>query len=94
MEPEIRGIIEKYLDLCIEDSDLKLYISYFKGLERVGFIDSVKSAIIGRIHGSLRAYYLTMHIHDINKINMIELNKVFQRRLPEIITKLNILLNL
>lgn len=97
MEPIIRGALEKILDLVTSDKFLQAYVEVCINLKNEGAINSVKSAVIGAAHNFVINSYLGWKIdkkEGISEIEEKELNETFLRRIPEIKSKLDILLNI
>lgn len=97
MEPKIRGALEKILDLAMGDDFLQTYVTICVRLKNEGAIDSVKSAVIGAVHNYIINFYLSIKLdkkEGISDKEENELEELFLRRIPEIKSKLDILLNL
>lgn len=97
MEPKIRGVLEKILDLATSDSFLQPYVKICTKLKNEGAIDSIKSAVIGAVHLYVVNSYLSMKVDKkdgISEEEEKELDEIFLRRIPEIKSKLDILLNI
>lgn len=97
MEPKTRGALEKILDLATGDDFLQTYVTICLRLKNEGAIDSVKSAVIGAVHNFITTSYLSIKLdkkEGISDKEENELEELFLRRIPEIKSKLDILLNL
>lgn len=97
MEHKIRGALEKILDLATSDSFLQPYVEICTKLKKEGAIDSIKSAVIGAVHLFIVNSYLSMKVDKkggVSEEEETELDEIFLRRIPEIKSKLDILLNI
>jgi len=84
------------LDLATKDTFLQAQIDKFTKLKNEGIIDSVKSAVIGSIYLYAFNSYINIISEPSEKIEKIEkdFDEAFLRRVPEILSKINMLLNL
>ena len=79
------------------DDFLQAYIENCLKLKNDGAIDSVKSAVIGAIYHRIISFYVAVKSdkrEGISEEEEKELYEIFLRRIPEIKSKLDILLNL
>ena len=91
MEPALRGIIEKIIDEELSEDKLSSNYGVFTAFMNRGLIDSVSSAMFGRVH--MRAYqawldYKASHTEEPRPEEAIELVRIFETRAIEIKSKI------
>ena len=53
MEPETRGMIERFLKWSLEEDNLRVRFVIFEGLKEKKIIDSIESAMIAHVYTSI-----------------------------------------
>jgi hypothetical protein len=91
MEPALRGILEKVIDEELSDDRLTGNFRIFTQFRNAGLIDSVPSAMFGRIY--TRAYnawleYKASDNKPLNRHEATEFSRIFETRAMEIRSKL------
>jgi hypothetical protein len=91
MEPALRGILEKVIDEELLDDRLVGNYRIFTQFRNAGLIDSVPSAMFGRIY--TRAYnawleYKASDNKPLNRHEATEFSRIFETRAMEIRSKL------
>jgi len=97
MDHNVRGALEKILDLGVSDEFLKPYVEIYTDMKNEGAIDSVKSAVIGGVYNYFTNFYFSIQRDRKERVleeEWRELLEIFLRRVPEIKSKIDILLNL
>lgn len=97
MDPKIRGALEQILDIAVSDSFVRPYVEVYVDLKNEGAIDSVKSAVIGGIYNYYSTFYMGVKLDRkevLSEEEWRDLLEIFLRRVPEIKSKVDILLNL
>lgn len=92
MEPTLRGIIEKIIDDELSDDKLSSNYGVFTEFKNRGLLDSVSSAMFGRIY--MRAYsswlnYKDEHGGEISPEEAMEFVRIFEKRAIEIKSKIS-----
>jgi hypothetical protein len=87
MEPVLRGIIEKVIDEELSEDKLSSNYAVFTAFKDRGLIDSVSSAMFGRVY--MRAYqawldYKASHAEEPRPEEAVELVRIFETRAIEI----------
>jgi len=96
MEYDIRGLIEKDLDIKLNDRELPKLVNYWLAMGREWQIESTKSAIIGHLIGSVWDYHTNLLVQigrPPTDGDIEELGEMFTRRMLEIKSKVHMLLN-
>ena len=91
MEPALRGIIEKIIDEELSEDKLSSNYGVFTAFMNRGLIDSVSSAMFGRVY--MRAYqawldYKASHAEEPRPEEAVELVRIFETRAIEIRSKI------
>ncbi|MCW4049325.1 MAG: hypothetical protein NWE89_06255 [Candidatus Bathyarchaeota archaeon] len=91
MEPALRGILEKVIDDELSDDKLASNFRIFTQFKNNGLIDSVPSAMFGRIY--TRAYnawleYKASDDKPLNRHEATEFSRIFETRSMEIRSKI------
>lgn len=91
MEPALRGILEKVIDEELNDDRLTGNFRIFTQFRNAGLIDSVPSAMFGRIY--TRAYnawleYKASDDKPLNRHEATEFSRIFEARAMEIRSRL------
>ena len=91
MEPALRGILEKVIDEELSDDRLVGNYRIFTQFRNGGLIDSVPSAMFGRIY--TRAYnawleYKASDNKPLNRHEATEFSRIFETRAMEIRSRL------
>jgi hypothetical protein len=91
MEPALRGILEKVIDEELNDDRLLGNYRIFTQFKNAGLIDSVPSAMFGRIY--TRAYnawleYKASDDKPLNRHEATEFSRIFEARSMEIRSRL------
>ena len=91
MEPALRGILEKVVDEELDDDRLVGNFRIFTQFKNAGIIDSVPSAMFGRIY--TRAYnawleYKASDDKPLNRYEATEFSRIFETRAIEIRSRL------
>jgi hypothetical protein len=91
MEPALRGILEKVIDEELSDDRLVGNYRIFTQFRNAGLIDSVTSAMFGRIY--TRAYnawleYKASDDKPLNRHEATEFSRIFEARAMEIRSRL------
>jgi hypothetical protein len=97
MEPALRGIIEKVIDDELSEDKLNSNYGVFAEFKNRGLIDSVASAMFGRVY--MRAYSAWLEYKDDRgeeprAEEAIELGRIFEARSMEIKSRINETANL
>ena len=96
MEHDIRGLIEKDLDIKLNDMTLPKLVNYWLIMGREWQIESTKSALIGHLCGSVLEYHTNL-LAQIGRPptnnDIKELSEIFSRRMLEIKSKINLIIN-
>jgi hypothetical protein len=92
MEPTLRGIIEKVIDEELSEDKLSSNYGVFAEFRNRGLLDSVPSAMFGRIY--MRAYsswlnYKDEHGGEISPEEAMEFVRIFEKRAIEIKSKIS-----
>jgi hypothetical protein len=92
MEPALRGIIEKVIDDELSEDKLSSNFGVFTAFKGRGLIDSVSSAMFGRVY--MRAYqawldYKEDHDSEPSPEEAVELVRIFETRAIEIRSRIN-----
>jgi len=97
MDHNVRGALEKVLDLAVSDGFLQPYVEIYTDMKNEGAIDSVKSAVIGGVYNHFTTFYLSVQLDRKERVSeeeWRELLEIFLRRVPEIKSKIDVLLNI
>ena len=98
MDYKVRGALEHILDLAVGDVFLQSYVRFSTNLKKEGAIDSVKSAVIGGVYNFMTTFYLSVQLdkqrESVSEEEWAEVQEIFLRRVPEIKSKIDILLNI
>jgi len=97
MEPTLRGIIEKVIDDELSEDKLNSNYGVFAEFKNRGLIDSVASAMFGRVY--MRAYSSWLEYKDDrgeepSAEEAIELGRIFEARSIEIKSRISETANL
>lgn len=97
MEPALRGILEKIIDTELENDMLESNYKIFTQFKNAGLLDSVPSAMFGRIY--TRAYnawleYKANTEKPINRNEATEFGRIFEGRALEIRSRISDISNL
>jgi len=84
MEPSLRGMVEKWIDKCLENDRLIQYYKTAKYYRDNGIIESVESAMFGIIYESVMCMIIDYHKKPLTKEKANELNKIMDSRAMEI----------
>ena len=95
MSTELRGHIEEMFDQYLKEQNLRKKISIFKYFHKEGVIDSVRSAVLGDVWGYCLASSLSLaHIYEItSKKTIVLFDQIYRRRIYEIKTQVDLILN-
>lgn len=96
MEHDIRGLIEKDLDTKLSDMALPKLVTYWLTMGREWQIESTKSALIGHLFGSVCDYHTNLLVQigrSPTNNDIKELSEIFSRRMLEIKSKINLIVN-
>jgi hypothetical protein len=91
MEPALRGILEKVIDEELSDDRLTGNFRIFTQFRNVGLIDSVPSAMFGRIYTRTYNAWLEYKASDdkpLNRHEATEFSRIFEARAMEIRSRL------
>jgi len=91
MEPALRGILEKVIDDELSDDKLESNYRVFMNFRNRGLIDSVPSAMFGRIYTRAYNAWLEYKAGDdkpVNRHEATEFSRIFESRSMEIRSKL------
>lgn len=91
MEPVLRGLLEQVIDNELSEDMLTSNYRIFTQFKNRGLVDSVPSAMFGRVY--TRAYtawleYKASHGKDINQHEATEFGRIFEARSMEIRSKI------
>ena len=97
MEPALRGIIEQVIDDELSEEVISSNFGVFTAFKNKGLIDSVSSAMFGRVY--MRAYSSWLQYKDSKgeeylPEEAIELVRIFESRAIEIKSRINELASL
>ena len=97
MEPALRGLIEQIIDNEVSEDMLSSNYRIFSQFMKRGLIDSVTSAMFGRIYS--RAFstwleYKASHGKSVNQNEATEFGRIFEARAAEIRSKITEIANL
>ena len=87
MEPAIRGILEKVIYDELTDDIMESNYRFFSNFKNRGLIDSVRSAMFGRIYTRTYNRWLEFKSHDetpVSKLEAAEFGRIFEIRSMEI----------
>jgi hypothetical protein len=91
MEPALRGILEKVIDDELSDDKLQSNFRIFTEFKNLGFIDSVPSAMFGRVYTRTYNAWLEYKASDkkpVNRHEATEFSRIFESRSIEIKSKI------
>ncbi len=91
MEPALRGILEKVIDEELNDDRLTGNFRIFTQFRNAGLIDSVPSAMFGRIYTRAYNAWLEYKAGDdkpLNRLEATEFSRIFEARAMEIRSRL------
>ena len=91
MEPALRGILEKIIDTELEEDMLSSNFRIFSQFKNAGLLDSVPSAMFGRIYTRAYNAWLEYKAGDgrpVNQNEATEFGRIFQTRALEIRSKI------
>ena len=91
MEPALRGILEKVIDEELSDDRLTGNFRIFTQFRNAGLIDSVPSAMFGRIYTRTYNAWLEYKAGDdkpLNRHEATEFSRIFEARAMEIRSRL------
>jgi len=91
MEPALRGILEKVIDEELSDDRLTGNFRIFTQFRNAGLIDSVPSAMFGRIYTRTYNAWLEYKASDdkpLNRHEATEFSRIFEARAMEIRSRL------
>jgi len=91
MEPALRGILEKIIDEELSDDRLTGNFRIFTQFRNAGLIDSVPSAMFGRIYTRTYNAWLEYKASDdkpLNRHEATEFSRIFETRAMEIRSRL------
>ena len=91
MEPALRGILEKVIDDELSDDKLESNYRIFMNFKNRGFIESVPSAMFGRIYTRIYNAWLEYKANDgtpISRPEATEFGRIFETRAVEIRSKI------
>jgi hypothetical protein len=91
MEPALRGILEKIIDEELSDDRLVGNFRIFTQIRNAGLVDSVPSAIFGRIYTRAYNAWLEYKARDdkpLNRHEATEFSRIFETRAMEIRSRL------
>jgi hypothetical protein len=97
MEPALRGIIEQAIDNELSEDMLNSNYRIFSQFKNRGLIDSIPSAMFGRIY--TRAFsawleYKASHGKMVNQHEANEFGRIFEARAMEIRSKITEIVNM
>ncbi len=87
MEPALRGILEKVIDDELTDDKLESNFRVFMSFKNGRIIDSVPSAMFGRIYTRTYNAWLDYKAKDdtpVSKLEATEFGRIFETRAMEI----------
>lgn len=87
MEPALRGILEKVIDDELTDDKLESNFRVFSNFKSRGLIDSVPSAMFGRIYTRAYDAWLDYKANDdtpVSQLEAAEFGRIFEIRAMEI----------
>ena len=87
MEPALRGILEKVIDDELTDDKLESNYRVFTNFRNRGLIDSVPSAMFGRIYTRTYNAWLDYKANDdkpVSQMEAAEFGRIFEIRAMEI----------
>lgn len=87
MEPALRGILEKVIDDELTDNKLESNYRVFSNFKNRGLIDSVRSAMFGRIYTRTYNAWLDYKSNDetpVSQSEAAEFGRIFEIRAMEI----------
>lgn len=86
MEPQIRGIIEKQIDLVLTDENLAVIRQMFESIKP--YVKSIDDAALGCILGEIQTTMSSIYSFILHRPSTeqerIELVEIYARRIPEI----------
>lgn len=91
MEPALRGILEKVIDDELSDDKLESNYRIFLNFKSRGLIDSVPSAMFGRIYTRAYNAWLEYKANDgkpVSRLEATEFGRIFETRAIEIKSKI------
>ncbi len=91
MEPALRGILEKVIDEELSDDRITGNFRIFTQFRNAGLIDSVPSAMFGRIYTRTYNAWLEYKASDdkpLNRHEATEFSRIFEARAMEIRSRL------
>jgi hypothetical protein len=97
MEPALRGILEKVIDVELEDDMLSSNFRIFTQFKNAGLLDSVPSAMFGRIYTRTYNAWLEYKANaekPVNRNEATEFSRIFEARSLEIRSKISEISNL
>ena len=93
MEASIRGLIEKYIDDCLLEDELRTHYKYYEIMHNEGIISSPESAMYGHIFGTTIGYVSSLFRRMPDKKELREFINLFHRRSQEIKSRINEIAN-
>jgi len=97
LEPALRGILEKVIDDELSDEKLESNYRIFMNFKSRGLIDSVASAMFGRIYTRAYNAWLEYKANDdkpVSRLEATEFGRIFETRAVEIKSKIMAVANL
>lgn len=97
MEPALRGILEKVIDDELSDDKLESNYRIFMNFKNRGLVDSVPSAMFGRIYTRTYNAWLEYKANDgkpVSRPEATEFGRIFETRAVEIRSKIMAVTNL
>jgi hypothetical protein len=91
LEPALRGILEKVIDDELSEDKLESNYRIFMNFKNRGFIESVPSAMFGRIYTRTYNAWLEYKANDekpISRPEATEFGRIFETRAVEIRSKI------
>jgi len=91
LEPALRGILEKVIDDELHEDKLESNYRIFMNFKNRGFIESVPSAMFGRIYTRTYNAWLEYKANDgtpISRPEATEFGRIFETRAVEIRSKI------
>jgi hypothetical protein len=91
LEPALRGILEKVIDDELSDDKLESNYRIFLNFKSRGLIDSVPSAMFGRIYTRAYNAWLEYKANDgkpVSRLEATEFGRIFETRAIEIKSKI------